>query len=217
MSRLRRRRMILEFLGLLVAVSYCDGAELGAGFDLYHVRRLTVDLGPGVGRRSFEGIPITSSLGDANLIVQRGPRGDGLNLRVIALSLKSKKPLFLDGKTVDAYMTINNSKGMIAMTVLPEPDFVLDSDGALIRRQAESYRMRIEIHADLILVQAGAARSLQNFEAHKAMDPFMLTAHVTWNAYAPPRYPKSKAFSSGGHYPRKVAAAAMTLVPAERR
>ncbi|HEY6251583.1 MAG TPA: hypothetical protein VI685_16620, partial [Candidatus Angelobacter sp.] len=117
-----KRLFLFLALGALVvvfppsAVAQCDG------YDQFQTSSpASFDLGPGIGVVNFLGVPIASSYGNSDTIIQRTPTNQSnvCAVHVWALFLKSTSPITVNGQSADVYATINNTNGAVSTSVLP--------------------------------------------------------------------------------------------------
>jgi hypothetical protein len=203
---------------LLVAGSLPASAQ-SAGYDLFQTGSgASVDLSSiGLGNVSLQSMPIQSSLGNTDTIMHRTKDttgGGSTPVEVTALFMKSASSVTYQGQSVDVYVTINNSGGVIPTSTLPQPDST-SSSGTVTVRSDGTFDSSITVNADLILVKAGTSvTNSANYVAHQGAPAITLTStNSTWSASAPGGYPSSGSFPSGGFYPKPVHNGAHPVVP----
>jgi hypothetical protein len=186
----------------------------GASVDLTGVRGLS----PGV--VSLTGVAIQGSTGNTDTIMHRTqdvPTGGGrVAVNVNALFMKNSGREILNGQAVDVYVTINNSGGAISTSVLPQPDSLSGSNGAVTVRTDGTFDSSITINADIIFVKAGTSpTNPANYVGHQAAPSISLSStNSSWSSTAPSGYPSSSSYPSGGFYPKPVHNGPHPVVPA---
>src|ERR1044071_2787947 len=152
----------------------------------------------------LEGVPICACTGASDTIMHRGDRHpDGTaDLTVVALFLKNRDKVFLGKTPVDVYITVNNSNGVIGLHTVPQPDSLTPSTGTLNIHTDNTFDSDFTVHADVIVVAAGAdVRNPATHLAHHVAPPVHLGAHGSpWSATPPPGYPECF-FPGNGFYP----------------
>jgi hypothetical protein len=125
------------------------------------------------------------------------------DLTVVALFLKNSVPITRGGSSVDVYITVNNSNGVIGQNVLPQPDALPPSTGTLTIRSNGTFDSSFTVHADVIIVAAGAdVRNPATHIAHMAAPPVTLGANNNvWSSVPPAGYPPECYFPADGFYP----------------
>jgi hypothetical protein len=180
-----------------------------AGYDLLQTpggASIGVSTVPGVSPSTvtLQGVPICACTGPADTIMHRTANSGGhANLTVVALFLKNSIPVTRNGSNVDVYVTVNNSDGVIGQNVLPQPDALAPSTGTLTIRADGTFDSSFTVHADIIVVAAGAdVRNPANHLAHAAAPPVTLGANNSvWSALPPAGYPPECFFPANGFYP----------------
>jgi hypothetical protein len=205
---------LLAIVISLIAV-LCLGSNLAsaqsppsAGYDLLTTAAgASVDLSSiGLGTVPLQGVPIEASLGSTDTIMNRPNNvvyGTAQTLNVTALFMMSTSPVEYDGQSVDIYVTLNNSGGLISTSVLPQPDTLNASGGTITVSSGGTFTANFVVNADVIFVPHGASvTNSANYLAHRAAPQVTLSpATSTWSTTAPSGYPSSGTFSSGGFYP----------------
>lgn len=218
--RYKHTKPLLPLLAvvLIVACSLPASAQ-SAGYDLFQTGSgASVDLSSiGLGSVTLQSYPIQSSLGNTDTIMHRTKDivGAGSSpVEVTALFMKSASSVNYKGQSVDVYVTLNNSNGVIPTSTLPQPD-TTSSSGSVTVRSDGTFDSSITVNADLIFVKAGASvTDSTNYVAHSAAPAITLTStNSTWSASAPGGYPSSTSFPSGGFYPKPVHNGAHPVVP----
>ena len=196
------------FLALVALFSMPVVAQ-SAGYDLFQTGAGTsVDLSSlGLGVVKLQGVPIQSSTGNTDTIMHRTaavPSGGGsVPVNVNALFLQSTSSVTYNGQSADVYVTINNSGGQIATSVLPQPDSLSASTGTVTVRTDGTFDSNITVNADLIFVKAGTSvTNSSNWIGHQGANAISLSSsNSPWQSTAPPNYPVSNCYPSGGFYP----------------
>lgn len=196
----------LAFVALLLFFSLPATAQ-SAGFDLLQTATgSSVDLSSvGLGVVALQGVPITPSLGNTDTIMHRDANGPGsVPLHVFALFMKSKSPVTFNGTSCDVYVTINDSGGVIATSVIPQPDALAGSNGTITIRTTGTFDANFVVNADLIFVKAGTSvTNSANWVFHQpAPSKVITTTNTAWSSTPPPLYPMAPNFPSGGFFPR---------------
>ncbi|MFZ0773240.1 MAG: hypothetical protein WCA49_22270 [Candidatus Sulfotelmatobacter sp.] len=203
--------VMLLIAGLCVFSIFASAqAAPTAGYDLLTTGAgASVDLTSiGLGVVPLQGVPIESSLGEADTIMHRPGNttfGQAQTLLVTALFMKSTNSVVFEGKNADVYITLNNSAGVIPTSVLPQPDTLNASGGTVTINSGGTFTSNFVMNADVILVNAGTSvTNPSNYIAHQASPQVSFTpAASTWATAAPSGYPYSTTFPSGGFYPIK--------------
>ncbi|MBZ5533392.1 MAG: hypothetical protein LAO20_18340 [Acidobacteriia bacterium] len=177
-----------------------------AGYDLLQTPSGASIGVPGVSPSTVElqGVPICACTGPADTIMHRSANiGGHASLTVVALFLKNSIPVTRGGSNVDVYITVNNSDGVIGQSVLPQPDALPASTGSLTIRANGTFDSSFIVHADIIIVPAGAdVRNPATHLAHMAAAPVTLGAsNNVWSALPPAGYPPECFFPANGFYP----------------
>lgn len=208
----------LAVLVLLVTCSLPASAQT-AGYDLFQTGSgASVDLSNiGLGRVTLQSFPIQSSLGNTDTIMHRTKDtvgGGSTPVEVTALFMKSASSVNFNGTSVDVYITLNNSGGVIPTTTLPQPD-ATSSSGTVTVRADGTFDSSITVNADVILVKAGTSvTNSANYVGHQGAPAITLTStNSTWSATAPGGYPSSTSFPPGGFYPKPVHTGPHPVVP----
>jgi hypothetical protein len=204
-------KKILSLLTLLLLVLCLSlpGLAQSAGYDLLQTGSgAFVDLtSQGLGIVSLQGVPIEACTGNTDTIMHRTqnvPTGGGtVPLVVTALFMKSTSPVTFNGQSVDVYVTINNSGGVISTSVLPQPDALTLSTGTITIRTTGTFDSSFNVNADVIFVKAGTSvTNSANWVGHQpAPTKTISSANSTWSSTPPSGYPSCSAFPSGGFYP----------------
>lgn len=190
------------------ALAQCNGYDqfqTGAG--------TSFDLGSGIGTVSFQGVPIQSSTGNADTIIQRTSSGTTgtCNISVYALFMKSTSPITFNGQSADVYATINNTGGAVSTSVLPQPDTLSASSGTLTITSSGpsggTFDSSLTVNADLIFVKAGTSvTNSSNYLGHQvAPGKTLVATGVSWSTTAPSGYPTCLA--ANGFYVYKISGA----------
>lgn len=153
----------------------------------------------------LQGVPICACTGASDTIMHRGDRHpDGTaDLTVVALFLKNSGPVHLGKTSVDVYITVNNSNGVIGQNTVPQPDHLTASTGTLNIHTDNTFDSDFTVNADVIVVAAGAdvRNPATPILHHGAAPPVHLGAHGSpWSATPPPGYPECF-FPGNGFYP----------------
>lgn len=177
-----------------------------AGYDLLQTPGGASIGVPGVSPSvvTLTGVPICACTGQADTIMHRTANAGGhANLTVVALFLKNSGPIIRSGANVDVYITVNNSDGVIGQNVLPQPDSLPASTGTLTIRPDGTFDSSFTVHADVIIVNAGAdVRNPATHLAHMPAPPVTLSANNNvWSALPPAGYPPECFFPANGFYP----------------
>lgn len=218
-------KSVLSVFALLLFVLCVSlsGLAQSAGYDLLQTGSgASIDLtSAGLGVVPLSGVPIQGSLGNTDTIVNRTanvPSGGGtVPVNVTALFMKSTNPVTYKSQSTDVYVTINNSKGSISTSVLPQPDALSASSGTVTVRTDGTFDSSFSVNADVIFVKAGQpVTSSSNWIGHQAASGISLSStNSTWSSTAPSGYPSSSTFPSGGFYPKPVHTARHPVVPAK--
>ncbi|HLW52503.1 MAG TPA: hypothetical protein VKW06_06640 [Candidatus Angelobacter sp.] len=218
-----KRLLQLTILGILISCCALPVLAQNAGFDLLQTGSgASVDLtSMNLGVVPLHGMAITGSLGNTDTIIQRTANGPGqVPIHVYALFMKSTNPVTFQSQSCDVYVTINNSGGNISTSVLPQPDTLSGSTGTVtITSNGSSggtFNSSFTVNADLIFVKAGTSvTNSGNWVGHKAAPSnSMSSTNSTWTTTAPPGYPSSSSYPSGGFYPKPVHTGPHPVVPA---
>jgi hypothetical protein len=126
-------------------------------------------------------------------------------VEVTALFMKSASSVNFNGTSVDVYITVNNSGGVIPTSTLPQPD-PTSSSGTVTVRPDNTFDSSITVNADVILVKAGTSvTNSANYVGHQGAPAITLAStNSTWNPNPPAGYPSSTSFPPGGFYPKPV-------------
>jgi hypothetical protein len=208
---------------ILIAFSLIARAQT-AGFDLFQTGTgASVDLSSlGLGTIQLQGVPIQSSTGNTDTIMQRTqnvPQGGGpVTVQVYALFMKSAASFTFGGQSVDLYVTINNSGGAIPTTVLPQPDALSGSSGTVTVRTDGTFDSNVTVNADLIFVKAGTSPTVaSNIVASKAAPANTMTStNSSWTATPPANYPTDPCYPAGGFFPVPVHRGPHPVVPGKK-
>jgi hypothetical protein len=201
---------VLALLGLaILALPLLASAQ---GYDLLATSAgASVDLSRvGLGKVPLKGVPIQACTGNTDTIMHRTaavpPGGGSVPVEVTALFMKSTSSVIFGGQSVDVYITVNNSGGVISTNVLPQPDPVSPSTGTLTVRTDGTFDSSITVNADVIFVTAGTSvTNPANYVGHQKADPITLTSsNSSYKTAAPSGYPSCSSFPSGGFYPIPV-------------
>src|ERR1700753_520078 len=127
LSKRSKSQMFLIFSFSLLVICSLPLSAQTPGYDLLQTGSgAAIDLtSVGLGNVSLQGVPIQSSTGSTDTIMQRTKdvTGGGTPPVVVnAVFMKSTKSVTFSGQQVDVYVTVNNSGGTIPTTVLPQPD-----------------------------------------------------------------------------------------------
>jgi hypothetical protein len=208
----------LAVLVLLAACSLPASAQT-AGYDLFQTGSgASVDLTSiGLGKVSLQSYPIQSSLGNTDTIVHRKQDtvgGGSSQVEVTALFMKSASSVTFNGQSVDVYVTMNNSGGLIPTSTLPQPD-TTSSSGSVTVRSDNTFDASLTVNADVILVKAGTSvTNSANYVGHQGAPAITLTStNSSWSATPPAGYPSSTSFPPGGFYPKPVHNGPHPVVP----
>ena len=162
MNHLLRKKISLLFLlsaFVLLLASPLPVSAQSAGYDLLQTGSgASVDLGS-LGNVPLQGVPIQTSLGNTDTIMHRTQDtvgGGKTPVEVTALFMKSKSSITYNNQPVDVYVTVNNSGGKIATSVLPQPDST-SSSGTVTVNSGGTFDSSITVTADLIFVKAGTS------------------------------------------------------------
>lgn len=217
-------KSVLSVFALLLFVLCVSlsGLAQSAGYDLLQTGSgASIDLtSAGLGVVPLSGVPIQGSLGNTDTIMNRTanvPSGGGtVPVNVAALFMKSTNSVTYKGQSTDVYVTINNSKGSISTSVLPQPDALSASSGTVTVRTDGTFDSSFSVNADVIFVKAGqSVTSSSNWIGHQAASGISLSStNSTWSSTAPSGYPSSSTFPSGGFYPKPVHTVRHPVVPA---
>jgi len=96
-----------------------------AGYDLLQTGNgASIDLSSlGLGVVKLKGVPIQSSTGNTDTIMNRTadmpPGGGSVPVNVTTLFMESISPVTFRSQSCDVYVTINNSNGVISTSTLP--------------------------------------------------------------------------------------------------
>ncbi|HEX7286759.1 MAG TPA: hypothetical protein VF532_11300 [Candidatus Angelobacter sp.] len=212
---------VLALLGLVVLALPLHVSAQTAGFDLLQTSSGTsIDLTRiGLGIVPLKGVSIQTCTGTTDTIMHRTadvPAGGGsVPVEVTALFLKSTSSVTFSGQSVDVYVTVNNSAGVIATSVLPQPDPLSPSTGTLTVRTDGTFDSSITVNADVIFVKAGTSvTNPANYVGHQKADPITLrSSNSSFKTTAPAGYPSCQPFPSGGFFPFPVHTGAHPVTP----
>ena len=183
-----------------------------AGYDLLQTApgaSINLSSVPGISPANvpLQGVPICSCTANTDTIMDRTtdvPAGGGtVPLQVVALFLKNSASVNFNGRAVDVYITVNHSNGVIGQAVLPQPDSLPVSTGTLTVRTNGTFDSSITVHADVIVVAAGAdVRNPATHLAHRAAPAVTLSStNNVWSSIPPAGYPPECFFPANGFYP----------------
>lgn len=208
---MKRLFLFLTLAVLIVAAPQVVLAQ-SSGYDQFQTGSPTAFNLPGIGTVNFQGVPIGSSTGNADTIIQRNGGGGTFSLSVYALFLKSTSPVTINGQSADLYATINNTGGAVSTSVLPQPDALNASTGTLTITSTDStggtFNSNLTIYADLIFVKPGTSvTNPANWIAHQAQTQgkVLVAVEIVWNNTPPPGYPTC--LPAGVFYVYKIAGA----------
>ncbi len=208
MKRFFLRSFAVVFVATLLCLGLPAASAQQAGYDLLQTPGGASIGVPGVSPSTvpLQGVPICACTGQTDTIMHRTAVGPGghANLTVVALFLKNSVPVTRSGSPVDVYITVNHSDGVIGQNVLPQPDALADSTGSLTIRPNGTFDSSFTVHADVIIVAAGAdvRNPATPIIAHMAAPPVSLAANnSTWSAIPPAGYPPECFFPANGFYP----------------
>lgn len=199
-----------SFAVVFAAAVWCLGMPFAsaqqAGYDLLQTPGGAAIGVPGVSPSTvpLQGVPICACTGQTDTIMHRTAAvGGHANLTVVALFLKNSVPVTRSGSAVDVYITVNNSDGVIGQNLLPQPDVLPPSTGTLTIRADGTFDSSFTVHADIIIVAAGAdVRNPATHIAHMGAAPVTLGANNNvWSALPPAGYPPECYFPANGFYP----------------
>lgn len=213
--------LALSFALLMICSRPLSAQAPTAGYDLLQTGAgAAVDLSSvGLGNVSLQGVPIQTTTGTSDTIMHRTQNivfDQATPVEVTAVFMKSVNSVTFMGQPVDVYVTLNNSKGMIPTTVLPQPDTNLTaSAGSVTASSNGTFSSSITVNADVIFVKAGMpVTNSANYVAHQAAPAVSLTSSAsTWSATPPAGYPSSTSYPPGGFYPRPVHNGPHPVVP----
>lgn len=211
LSKRGKSQMFLALSFSLLVIFALPLSAQTPGYDLLQTGSgAAIDLtSAGLGNVQLQGVPIQSSTGSTDTIMQRTKdvTGGGTTpVNVTAVFMKSTKSVTFQGQAVDVYVTVNNSGGLIPTSILPQPDALSASGGTLTSRTDGTFDSNLTVNADVIFVKAGTSvTNSANYVGHKPASAITLTSSgSSWSSTPPPGYPSSPAFPSGGYYPRPV-------------
>ena len=180
----------------------------------------SVDLSSqGLGTVNLQGVPIMSSLGSTDTIIQRNGNSGSVSINVYALFMKSTSPVTFSGQSCDVYVTINNSGAnggpSISTSVLPQPDSLSGSTGTMTINSGGTFDSSFTVNADVIFVKAGTSvTSSGNWVGHGAAPSnSMSSTGSSWSSTAPAGYPSNSSYPSGGVYPKPIHTGPHPVVP----
>ena len=227
---------------LLLAGSLLASAQ-SSGYDVFQTGSgASVDLGS-LGVVQLQGVAIQSSTGNADTIMfrpQAVPSGGGtIPVVLYALFMQSISPINFNGTSADVYITVNNSGGAIATSILPQPDSLAASNGTITvypnaQGTGGTFDSSITINADVIFVPAGASvTNPANYLGHQTASPITLSqTGSSYSTTAPAGYPLQSSptlplasaastsaaatLSSGGFFPHPVHTGPHPVVPAQK-
>ena len=160
MERLLLRNFaVVSVAAVLLACAPLASAQ-GTGYDLLQTLSGASISVPGVSPNpiALQGVPICPCTGLTDTIMHRTAVAPGgrATLDVVALFLKNSAPVTRGGSPVDVYITVNQSDGVIGQNTLPQPDALPRSTGSLTIRPDGTFDSSFTVHADIIIVAAGA-------------------------------------------------------------
>jgi len=212
--------LVLSFALLICSLPLSAQAPPAAGYDLLQTGAgAAIDLSSvGLGNVSLQGVPIQGATGTSDTIMHRTQNivfDQATPVEVTAVFMKSVNSVTFMGQPVDVYVTLNNSKGMIPTTVLPQPDTLTASSGSVTASSNGTFSSNITVNADVIFVKAGMpVTNSANYVAHQAAPAVTLTSSAsTWSATPPSGYPSSTSYPPGGFYPKPVHNGPHPVVP----
>jgi hypothetical protein len=203
----------ITVVGFVVLTCVAMASAQNAGYDLFQTGSgASIDLtSQGLGVVPLAGKAIESCTGNSDTIMNRTtsvPSGGGtVPVNVTALFMKSTQTVTVSGQAADVYVTINNTGGTIATSVLPQPDSLSASGGSLTVRTDGTFDSSITVNADVIFVKAGTSvTNSGNWLGHQPASAISLSSSgSSWSSSAPSGYPSCSSFPSGGFYVITVA------------
>jgi len=214
MKRISSRSFVQALTAVMVFVlgSPLSAPAQQAGYDLMQTGPgASINLAgvPGISPAVVElrGVPICPCTGATDTIMYRThevpPGGGAVPIQVVALFLKNASPVSMNGHPVDVYITVNHTNGVIGQGTLPMPDALPDSTGTLTVRTNGTFDSSFTVHADVIVVGAGAdVRNPATHLAHRAAPAVTLgSTNSTWSSIPPIGYPSECFFPANGFYP----------------
>lgn len=199
--------LALTALAILLLGASISALAQNSGYDLFQTGSGTSVNLPNIGVVNLNGVPIQSSIGNTDTIIQRTqnvpPGGGPVNVNVFALFMKSTAPVTFNGQSADVYVTINASGGKISTSVLPQPDSLSASGGSINVNTGGTFNSSITVNADIIFVKAGTSvTNSSNYLGHQPGPSTTLSStNSTWSTSPPSGYPSSTGYPSGGFYP----------------
>jgi len=204
---MKRLFLVLTLGSLVLAVTPAALAQ-SPGYDLFQTGSGTsVNLGGTIGTVNLQGVPILTSIGNTDTIINRTQSGPGtVNVNVYALFMVSTSPVTYSGKSADVYVTINNTAGFVSTTTLPQPDALSPSTGTVTISSGGTFNSSLTVNADVIFVTHGASvTSSANWLGHTtAPSTSLSTTNSTWSTSPPAGYPSNASLPSGGFYPTGI-------------
>lgn len=212
MTGLKGKRVKKLFATSVLVLSFLLAASAQQpGFDLLETESASIDFdSPGLANVPLKGMPIAASTGSADTIIHRmqavPAAGGAVAVEVYALLLKGVNPVSFLGQPADLYVTINNTEGVLSMSVLPQPDALAKSTGTISVRTDGTLDANITLNADLIFVKAGGRlNSIKDQMGHigDRVRVTLTSKNSSWSSAAPSGYPSPSALPSGGLYPAR--------------
>jgi hypothetical protein len=214
---------IASLLALCIGTAAAQSCPTGpgGGYDLLLTSGGTQDnlSSVGLGTVTFQGLPLpgVAQAGTADTIVERldavpnpiPQNGACIPIQIIALSLQSTGTVICNnascgsykGQAVSVYATINQTGGTIPTSQLPQPDSLTASSGTMTVFPNGTFNTNgTTVQADLIVVPPGSAITARPIFSTPMPSDTITANGSSWTTTAPPGYPNSPVFPSGGFY-----------------
>jgi len=146
--------------------------DISVGYDLFHTAPGSFFDATGFGLGIIPMVGLELGPGNTDTIVQRDNGfscavppclGNTVNIHMFALSLVSAAPINIGGSFFDVFADINDTAGVIPLSVLPQPDALNPSTGTLtvdeLTALGGTFDSSLTVWADIIIADVGQGRT----------------------------------------------------------
>lgn len=212
----------LALLALFVA-GPASATDISTGFDLFETAPGAFFDATGFGLGIIPMVGLAIGPGPTDTIIARDNGftcavppclGNTVNIHMFALSLESAAPINIGGSFFDVFADINDTAGVIPLSVLPQPDALNPSTGTLtvdeLTNAGGTFDSSLTVWADIIIADVGqgrteaAALSNSNCAAppcHFAAPAISLSSTGgSWQTTAPPLDLHNVTYPAGSFY-----------------